>query len=318
MAVRVFLEPTAVALLLELAGLEAHASSPLATIAAAKPCALDGPGGARLRERGLIVGDDPPRINAAFAGVLETAARPHEALGLQVSGPQAPGFTLCRRGDFWAECTVGPLGVVKIEYPLNRAAMVIAAVRALSSDRDEAPPVGFRFRGPGADLSVLHALVAAGRDGVAAGDLDATVRAYLDAQPGVVLAATIADPGGLRTLIEQPTAATDASYRLATQGLVAVAAGRVTASRSARAILQHRADAGFVVSRTVFDGDEATAVAVQAWRAGDHNLVVRSVRLDTGAAGLDARDIGRADLRALIAGVFADEATLTRAVAAAE
>jgi hypothetical protein len=55
---------------------------------------------------------------------------------------------------------------------------------------------------------------------------------------------------------------------------------------------------------------------MQVWRVGDHNLVVRPVRLDDGAPGLDARDMQRADIRALVAAVYQDEATLAEVVGA--
>ena len=315
MPAREFLEPVQLARLLDLGGMSAHPASPIARVAQAAPCDLEGPGGEALRARGLVVGD-PARSNSAFRGVLEAAARPEEVLTLQVSGPRQPGFSLCRRGTFWTECTVGPLGVVKLEYPLTRGAMIVAAGAALSGERDEAPPVGFRFRGPGADLSVLHAIVDAGRDGIASDELAAGVRGYLEAHAGASVAAGLADPTGLRALATESGAAEVARRRLEAQGLVATSDGRVVASRSAVAALRHRASAGFVASRTTIDGETASTSSVQVWRAGERNLVVRAVRLEGGAVGIEARDIGRAELRALVAAVFSDDETLARATAA--
>jgi hypothetical protein len=311
MPARTILEAPQVARLLAMAELSVNEASPLTSIAAATPCSLDGPGGTRLLELKLLVPEDGkpvPRVNSAFRGVLEAAAQPQEVLSLQVTGAQAPGFALCRRGSFWTEATVGPLGVLKLEYPLARDAMLLAVGSALSSRREESPPLLFRFRGPAADLLVLHALVAAGRAGVATEELRATVRRYLEDNTGSLLATTVADPGGVKTLIERSGAATDASYRLAAQGLVSVSDGRATASRAAVAAVSEPAVAGFSASRTAVGDDGALErTSLQAWRAGEHSFVVRAVRLDDGAVGIDARNVGRAELRSLVAALYLRE-----------
>lgn len=316
MPARVLLEPPQVALLLNLAGFDAADPSPLATIAAAVPCAIDGPGATELAERGLLIGDGPARrLNAAFRGVIEAAARPDEVLRLQVSGPRQPGFALCRRGDFWTECTVGPLGVAKLEYPLTRSAMVVAAAAALSTDHDDPPPLGFRFRGPAADLTVLRAVAEAGRASLPAGAVAGAVRTLLERSPGLTLAATLADPAGLRAILDDPSATANAVARLAEQGLVSIDAGAARASRATIAALSVPAVAGFVASRTIADPAPRT-VAIQVWRAGDHNLVVRPTRLENDVIGIEARDIARPDLRALVTAVFQDESALDAALGA--
>lgn len=314
MPARVLLESPQVALLLNLAGFAAAEISPLSALAAAAPCALDGPGGNQLAERGLLIDDGTRRLNSAFRGVIEAAARPDEVLRLQITGPQQPGFALCRRGDFWTECTVGPLGVTKLEYPLARAAMVAAAGAALSTKHDDPPPLGFRFRGPAADLTVLHAIIEGGRSGIPATEVPATVRSYLERTPGSMLAATLSDPAGLRRLIDEPAATTEAVGRLVVQGLLATDGERITGSRAALAALRQPAVAGFVASRAVATDAASRAVAIQVWRVGDHNLVVRPARLGSGTSGIDVRDIGRPDLRALVAAVFQDEDVLAAAV----
>jgi len=307
MPARIALEVPQASYLMTLGGIEAGPASPIAAVAAATPCAPDSADAATLAQRGLVLTKAEPRLNAAFRGVLQAVARPEEVLTLRASGAGQPAIVLCRRGEFWAQCDVGAQRMV-LTFPLSRTAMIVAAAAALSSGHDEPPPSDFHFRGRAADLLVLHTLLAAGDGGIDAGVLPERVRAYLSAHAGNAFVAALADPRGLDALFTDDSGSARAASRLHDAGLVP--------ARAARAVLRASTTAGFSASRTAIRESGASTVAMQVWRMGDHNLVVRPVRLDDGTPGLDARDMQRADIRALVAAVYQDEGTLAEVVGA--
>ena len=112
-----------------------------------RPLAPGEPGWDALRARGLVVPDgDAWRVNLAIRGVLAACVRPDEVIDVGVSDPAIPGFSIVRRGPIVAECTVAA-ATTKLAFPLTRTAVIVTLVGALSGDRPEPPPTGFRFRG---------------------------------------------------------------------------------------------------------------------------------------------------------------------------
>lgn len=300
------LDAAQVALLLSLAGIEIAEASPLRRVEACPP---SGDAADRLRRRGLLLDEaGSARTNVLFRTVLEAAAQPEEVLTLRVTGAGAPEFSVCRRGALWTECTVAADGTTKFEFPLSREAMIITAGAALSSDRPEVAPAGFRFRGRAADGMVLVAIAAAGRGGVAYGEAASYILDYATVHPGAGIIAALADPAGVRPLLDYE--AGGAIARLRDAGHLDDRAGCLVASRKALAVLGVPADAGFVASRTVTDEAHVKTTAVQVWRAGDRSLLTRAVTLDDGTPGVEWMDLQKAELRAFVAAVFADAAAL--------
>lgn len=305
MTARTLLDPAQIALLLDLASLDRSDASPLPP---GEACDVDSDAGRLLRRRGLVV-DHAGEVatNLLFREVLAAAASPDEVLRLQATGHGAPGFTLCRRGSVWTECTAAADGTTKFAYPLSRSAMIAAAITALSSPGEEAPPVGFRFRGRPADGLVLVALANAGPSGVARADLDAHVHEYVAANTGAGIAAALGDAEGTLALA---TGASAPVARLLADGHLVERGDTLVASRRALAVLRTPAEAGFTASQTVSDGGAPRTKAIQAWRAGKRQLVTRPVTLADGTPGVEWTDLQRAELRALVAAVYAAPGSL--------
>lgn len=305
MTARTLLDPAQIALLLDLASLKRSEASPLPP---GEACDPDSDAGRLLRRRGLLVEHDGEiATNLVFREILSAAAEPDEVLRLQATGPGAPGFTLCRRGDIWTECTTAADGTTKFEYPLSRDAMIAAAITALSGHREEAAPVGFGFRGRPGDGLVLVALANAGPKGVARADLDAHVHEYVAMNTGAGIAAALGDAEGtlaLATSTGAPLA------RLLEEGHIVEQADALVASRRAQAVLRAPAEAGFTASQTVVEGGQLRTKAIQAWRAGGRQLVTRPVTLADGTPGAEWADLQRAELRALVAAVYAAPGSL--------
>ena len=305
MTTRTFLDPAQIALLLDLASIERSDASPLPP---GEPCDLDSDAGRLLRRRGLVVEHDgEARTNLLFREVFAAAAQPDEVLRLQATGPGAPGFTLCRRANVWTECTSAADGTTKFEYPLSRSVVIAAAVTALSGGGDEVPPVRFRFRGRPADGLVLVALAAAGPRGVTTTDIDAHVRDYVTTHTGAGIAAALGDAAGTLALATSTRAAIE---RLLADGHLVEHGTALVASRRALAVLRTPAEAGFIASQTVVEDDVPRTKAIQVWHAGGRQLVTRPVTLAGGTLGVEWTDLQRAELRALVAAVYAAPGSL--------
>lgn len=298
------LEAGELALLLQLAGLTPEEASPLPP---APPIALDSAGAQRLRERGLLLDDGGAvRVNMVFREVLTAAAQPEEVLALRITGAEMPGFASCRRGRVWTESATTTGGTTHFQYPLSRNAMIVAAASALSSGRPEVLPVGFHFRGSAADGLLLNVLARAGGRGVPSSDPGTAVRHDVEQHIGGALTAALADPAGTRALIEGDVE--EGIVRLRAAGHVEEVGDRLLASRKARAALGAPPEAGFTASHTTVGSNPGPGIrtaALQVWRCNGRNLVVRPVILADGTPGIDWADYQLAELRSLLAALYA-------------
>jgi hypothetical protein len=140
---------------------------------------------------------------------------------------------------------------------------------------------------------------------VPASDLGAVLRQDVEEHSGAAVTAALADPGGTRALIEGDTEA--ALGRLRADGHVNDDGDCVLASRKARAVLGAAPEAGFTASHTTVSSvtePRVRTAAVQVWRAGGRNLVVRPVTLADGSHGIDWADYQAAELRSLVAALY--------------
>ena len=273
------LQPPQVQTLLEIAGLTVGAGSPLRSLPPAKRLAEDAAGFRMLVGRHLIEPDgDGWRPNVIALGALAACARPEEVLGIHVSGDRRQGFAVCRRGQLWTECTVGPLGVVKLSFPLRRSDVMLA----LTSDRPDAPDGGFHFRGPADEAFVLTELLEAHREqrdggGIAPAKLAQRIAATAETPAKVVPFAVAGGTALLTPLLESAAAVEVVVERLVAAGRVRRAKGRLLPSEAAAAALGARPKAAFSVTRVVVEGERALESTLHVLRAGGRNLVFRVV-----------------------------------------
>ena len=156
---QLFLTPWQLTTALSLGGIaDPGPGSPLRVVPPAeRPLAPSDPEWAELVERNVVRPDGTGgwRTNLGLVPFLEVACRPEEVISVGVDAPGATGFTIVRRGPVLAECTVGERGVVKLEAPLTRTAVILTVIGALSGDRPEPEPTGFRFLGTAPEAFVL-------------------------------------------------------------------------------------------------------------------------------------------------------------------
>jgi len=312
--------------LLDRAGVTPAAASPLAELPPVTAVSEGGPGWEPLVAHGYVVpaAGGGWRPNGVVLGALAAAARPAEVLSLHAITPGSPALTICRRGDFWTEASVGG-GAVKLAFPLNRGVFLLAALSGLSADHPEPRPSGFRFIGAAGEAFVLAALLAAGGDdrGVPTEALLAAVERRLSSPDA--LAPFAAMPGrDTVTALRDAAARVAALDRLVAAGHVERQGGALRPTSPVRQALGASLDRAFVCSRTVIDdpaGESAgggltsdPAVhrrSLTAMRAGERTLLFRTAPGDR----VEWSEVSRAELRSLVTAVLLPEADLARVIA---
>jgi len=307
------LQPVQLQRLLELGGITVGPGSPFNAVPPARAIGEGAPGFQWLVQRRLLrPADGGWRVNRILQGVLAAAAQPEEVLAVRITGDRGQGFAVCRRKRLWTECTVGPLGVVKLAYPLDRSMVILALTAALSSDRPDASPAGFRFRGAAPDAFVLSRILEAHRadaGGITPPELATDIAGTVDSPGRALPFAVVSGIDALRPLVESADAVNVAVARLMAAGHVRRVDGRLLPSQAAAAVLSAPPSAGFAVTRTVVAAGIARSLSMQVMRAGERNLVFR--HSGTGAdAVFDWSEVTKPQLRSLVAGMLLPDGEL--------
>jgi len=259
------------------------------------------------------------RVNTLVKAVLLACAKPEEVLAFRVMGPERTGFSVCRRGPLLSECTVGGPDLTKTSFPLTRSAIILMLTSALSSDRPEPPPTGFRFQGRADDAFVLSLLLNEARAnpvGLPATQIAETVAKAVE-NPSLTLPfVLIAGAQPLLALAYSGDAVAAVVGRLTTSGHVRNEGGWLTPSRAALEALSAPPAAGFAVSRTLVGPDGPASHTLEVARSGERSIVFRKLRGDEGQPLLEWSEVSRAQLRALVAATLMDERELAAAGAA--
>jgi hypothetical protein len=307
---------------LGMAGIEVGPGSPLAALPEASRVLQPTDAAFQKMADGhlLEAQDGSWRVNTLAKAVLFTCAQPEEVLALRVMGPEREGFSICRRGPLVSECTVGGPGLVKLAFPLTKSAIILMLTSALSGDRPEPPPTGFRFQGQAEDAFVLSLLlneVRANAEGLPAEQMaDAVAKAVEN--PSLTLPfVLVAGAEPLLALARSRDAVDAAVGRLALRGHVRNEGGRLVPSRAALEALKSPPVAGFAVSRTLVGPDGPASHTLEVARSGERNIVFRLLRHEGEQPLFEWCEVTKPQLRALVAAVLMDEKELGAAGTAA-
>ena len=302
---------------LGMAGIAVTTGSPLAALPEASR-ALGPPDAAfqKMADGHLVEADDDGswRVNTLVKAVLFTCAQPEEVLALRVMGQQPGGFSVCRRGPLLSECTVTGPGLVKLSFPLTRSSIVLMLTSALSGDRPELEPTGFRFQGRADDAFVLSLLLSEARadpQGIAAGQVADRVAAAVE-NPALTLPfVLVAGAEPLLALARSRDAVEAAVGRLAIAGQTRNEGGWLRPSTVAMEALNSPPVAGFTVSRTLVGPDGPASQALEVARCGERNIVFRSLHHAGEQPLFEWSEVSRQQLRVLVAATVMDERELT-------
>jgi hypothetical protein len=268
----------------------------------------------KMAEGHLFEGEDASwRVNTLVKAVLFACAQPEEVLSLRVLGPQQNGFYVCRRGPLLTECTVSGPGLVKLAFPLTRSSIILMLTSALSGDRPEPEPVGFRFQGRADDAFVLSLLLNRAREdaeGVAAAQIADTVASAVE-NPALTLPfVLVAGAEPLLALANSRDAVEASVGRLLMAGQARNDGGRLLPSKAALEALADPPVAGFAVSRTLVGPDGPASQALEVARCGERNIVFRSLRHAGQQPLFEWSEVSRRQLRTLVAATVMDEKEL--------
>ena len=254
------------------------------------------------------------RVNTLVKAVLLACAQPEEVLALRVTGQQASGFSVCRRGPLLTECTVGGPGLVKLSFPLTRSSITLMLTSALSGDRPEPEPVGFRFQGRADDAFVLSLLLNQARanpEGLPAEQVADTVAGAVE-NPALTLPfVLVAGAEPLLALAGSRDAVEAAVGRLVMAGHARNEGGWLRPSSAALEALDSPPVAGFSVSRTLVGPDGPASQALEVARCGERNIVFRSLRHSGEQPLFEWSEVTRRQLRTLVAATVMDERELS-------
>jgi hypothetical protein len=306
---------------LGMAGIEVGLGSPLAVLPpSSRPLEPGEAAFQKMADGHLLEAQDGSwRVNILAKAVLLACARPEEVISLRVTGDQGQGFSTCRRGPLVSECSVGGPGLVKLAFPLTRSTIILMLTSALSNDRPEPPPTGFRFQGRAEDAFVLSLLLNEARadsEGLPAEQMADTVARAVE-NPSLTLPfVLVAGAEPLLTLARSRDAVEAAVGRLALRGHVRNEGGRLVPSAAALEALKSPPVAGFSVSRTLVGPNGPASHTLEVARSGERNIVFRLLRHEREEPLFEWSEVTKPQLRALVAATLMDEKELAAASAA--
>lgn len=308
------MNPRQVATLAALAGAGVADHSPLPRSKAPDALEADDPDFAALVEQHALQPHEGSwRLNVLAGAVLFTCAQPEEVLALRPLDPAVPSLFACRRGELWVECEVAPGGTVRLVFPFTRDFMITTVLAGLGGDRSEPPACGFHFRGTPEAAFVLASLAEALGDGTWA-DPSRVEALVLDATrdlPRVAAFSAVAGPEPIdRLATDLDTRHTTLRWLVGT-GHLEAHDGQVRLSPTTVTALGASAQAGITVERWTREGDRPlTRAAVQAYRSGDRILAFQVFEHAAGPV-VEWSEVGRAELRLLVAATLMPPERLT-------
>ncbi|MEZ5116738.1 MAG: hypothetical protein R2737_10760 [Candidatus Nanopelagicales bacterium] len=299
-----------VATLLAIGGVpEPRTGSPLRVVRAfPRPIAPGEPGWDLLERSGLVrPAGTGWRVSLPVRSVLFACAQPDEVIDLGVNDPTIPGFTICRRDNVVAECTVIADGTTRLSFPLTRTAAILTLVSGLSGDRSEPEPSGFRFRGTAAEAFVLASALRRLREDptpMTLADLRSAVARDSHIAGYAMPFAIAAGPDAVLALVQDRHTVDAAISSLVQGGYLDLDLDTVRPSAIVEAALTGDATAVLGVGRTEYADGRAAHASMTATRVGDRTLAFRVIT-PTGQEPLfEWSEVDRATLRWLVLGML--------------
>lgn len=304
--------PVQVDTMLSMAALEPVRGSPLRSARRyPRPMSEEHPDFVDLANRGCVTRHDGGwRMNSIVAGALRACAQPDEVIDIGTTDPTSPGFSVVRRGRLVAECTMSRRGSLKLFLPLTRAAVITNIVSALSSEREESAPTGFRFVGTAGEAFALATMLRVVQQGAVSCSRDRLHAAIAhDAQvPMYTLAfSATAGPDDITALVISHDLREEAIDALVRHSHLVGDDDSLAPSAQALEVLGHPGVFGFAVThRELVDGALRSA-SLSATRCGPRTLVFRIRSRPGDPVEFEWVEVTRAELRQLVGALLLTE-----------
>ena len=257
---------------------------------------------------------DSWRVNLMVGAALRASLDPCEVISIGVGEqPRPRGFSVVRRDDFLAECTVDGYGNTKLYFPLSRNQVMLLMGDALTSTAPEPEPTGFRFVGPAEEAFVLGAAMRELREfpvPLTPDRLTEVVRRDATIPGYVAPLATSAGVAPIESLAGSDRAVEAALQRLLEAGHLRSADGALEPSPAATEVLGEYPERSFAVSRTVLGDGEPKTQRLNVSRVGDRTLIFRVQYPAGGRPRFEWAEVDRAQLRALVTALLMTEEQL--------
>lgn len=244
------------------------------------------------------------RINVLVGAALRASLEPHEVISVGVGRqPRPRGFSVVRRDDFLAECTVDGYGNAKLYFPLSRSQLMLLIGDALTSTRPEPEPTGFRFVAPAEEAFVFGTAMREVREF----PVSLTIEHLKQAVRRAALIPDFAAPftttsgvGAIEALATSDQPVEEAIRRLLAEGHLRVVDEALQPSPAAVTMLGEYPDKSFAVSRSVIGSGAPKTQRLTVSRIGGRSLVFRIRFPADGPPLYEWAEMTGAQLRALV------------------
>ena len=263
------------------------------------------PGFTKLVEmHALEAKEDGWRINILLGAALRASLEPHEVISVGAGRqPRPRGFSVLRRDDFLAECTVDNYGNAKLYFPLSRSQLMLLIGDALTGTRPEPEPTGFRFVAPAEEAFVFGAALRELREFPVPLTVERLKEAVRRTASIPGFAAPFATTSGVVAIdalatSDQPVDA--AIQRLLTEGHLRLVDGFLEPSPAASTMLGEYPDKSFAVSRSVMENGPPKIQTLNVSRVGGRSLVFRIRYPADGPPLFEWAEVTSSQLRTLV------------------
>jgi hypothetical protein len=241
-----------------------------------------------------------------MAGVLRACAQPDEVVTAGIGNLDIGGFSVIKKGDLVAECSVDRTGSTKIYFPIEPGAVLLSFVAALTGKGKDPNPSGFHFLGPPGDALVLSVALRELREDqtpLTDARLANAVARTIDS-PKLSAAFTIAAGTDAIKALGQPAELAKVIDRLIAAGHLIGTDEGSSAPEELQELLGEPPEATAGITRTVVANGTARSTTLSLMRVGGRKLVFRERH---GSAGpqFEWIEVNRKMLRGLIGALLA-------------
>ena len=255
--------------------------------------------------------DDGWRVNVLLGAALRASLDPHEVISVGTGQqPRPRGFSVVRRDGFLAECTSDGDGNAKFYFPLSRSQLMLLIGDALTSNRPEPEPTGFRFVGPAEDAFVFAAAMRELRElpePLTVERLKATVQLTAGIPSFAAPFATTSGVAAIEALATSDQSIDAALKRLLKGEHLHLVEGAIEPSSAASNMLGEYPERSFAVSRAVIGPGAPKTQTLTVSRVGGRTLVFWIRRPADGPPLFEWAEVNRKQLRTLVTAMLMTE-----------